>query len=95
MKISLRNETKRKEWNANNEYILFDYWNLCELTSKLGELFDYVNECWWKSANTMENWCGIALTPLSATPSQNHSPVLTELSHSFSDGEFLLLKQGN
>lgn len=42
----------------------------------------------------MENWCGIALTPLSATPSQNHSPVLTELSHSFSDGEFLLLKQG-
>lgn len=56
--------------------------------------------CEWMSLKigkyTMENWCGIALTPLSATPSQNHiSPALTELSHSFSDGEFLSLKQGN
>lgn len=40
----------------------------------------------------MENWCGIALTPLSSAPSENHSPVL---SHSYSDGEFLLIQQGN
>lgn len=38
----------------------------------------------------MERWCGIVSTP-SSEPIINQSPVL---SHSYSDGEFLLLKQG-